>query len=165
MSGNEQLALIDAAARVGVRRFAPAEFEGSPANRPVSNALNGGRQAALARLHQYQSFGMTYTVFSCGILYERFAPGGLGDSDIGRRSGICQEGDFLMNVRTLKAQVPHDPYGQPAMICMTSSQDVGRFVVRAIDLPQWPREFRMRGERMAASDIVGNAEVMRGIYP
>ena len=62
----------------------------------------------------------------------------------------------------MRAQIPYDRSGRPAMVCMTAMQDVARFIVAALDLPNWPRELRMRGERMNVSDVVRVAERMRG---
>lgn len=165
ISGASQLALIDAAFRVGVRRFAPAEFEGRPSLRPVQDPLDRGRRAALERLQQYQARGMQYCVFMCGIFYERFAPGGLIASNIGRGSGISGEGDYVLNTRHMKAHIPHGADGRAAMVCITSAQDVGRFVAAAVGLQQWPCELRMSGERMNLSDLVRVAELMRGKSP
>ena len=162
ISGTSQLSLIDAAFKVGVSRFAPAEFEGLPSLRPVPDALDRGRSHALERLRQYQPRGMQYCVFVCGIFYERFAPGGMIASNIGRGSGISGEGDYIMNTRQMRAQVPYEANGQPATICATSVQDVGRFVAAAIGMLQWPVELRMCGERMNVSDLVRVAEIFRG---
>ena len=164
ISGASQLALIDAAAQAGVRRFAPSEFEGLPSLRPEQDPLDRGKRAALQRLHQYQAHGMQYCVFTCGILYERFAPGGMIASNIGRGSGVSGEGDYVLNIRQMKALIPHKPNGQPAVVCITSAQDVGRFVAMAVNLQQWPTELRMFGERMNISNLVRTAEVMRGQY-
>lgn len=162
ISGVSQLSLIDAAFKVGVSRFAPAEFEGLPSLRPVPDALDRSRSLALERLRQYQPRGMQYCVFVCGIFYERFAPGGMIASNIGRGSGISGEGDYVMNTRQMRAQVPYGSNGQPATICATSVQDVGRFVSAAIGMPQWPVELRMCGERMNVSDLIRVAEIFRG---
>lgn len=162
VSGVSQLALIDAAFRVGVHRFAPAEFEGRPSLRPAQDALDRGRRGALERLNQYQPRGMQYCVFVCGIFYERFAPGGMIASSIGRGSGISGEGDYVLNTRHMKAHIPHAADGPSATVCITSAQDVGRFVAAAVGMPQWPSELRMCGERMNLSELVRVAEVMRG---
>ena len=162
ISGASQLALIDAAVEVGVRRFAPAEFEGLPSLRPSQDALDRGRQRALERLHQYQNHDMQYCVFVCGIFYERFAPGGMIASNIGRGSGISGEGDYVLNVRQMRAFIPHEADGQPATVCITAARDVGRFVAAAVGMPQWPAELRMCGERIDLSALVRVAEVMRG---
>jgi nucleoside-diphosphate-sugar epimerase len=165
ISGTPQLALIDAAANVHVRRFVPSEFEGSPALRPVGDVLDRGKRAALQRLEHYQPYGMDYTTFTCGIFYERFAPGGMGSLNIGLGSGVAGEGDYIMDIRRMKASVPHyNNAGHIIHICLTSAQDVARFVVAALDLPNWPTEFRMRGDRLSVLDAVQEAESMRGKY-
>lgn len=163
INGDPQLALIDAAAAAHVRRFVPSEFGGPPSLRPQNDLLDQGRRAAILRLHQHEHSGMRFTVFSCGVLYERFAPGGMSASQIGLQSNIGQEGDYLMDFRRRKAQVPYlNAAGQPATICMTSAADVARFVVAALDLPSWPREFRLRGERLTVRDVVAIAEEIQG---
>lgn len=106
---------------------------------------------------------MSFTLISCGILYERFAPGGLADFNTGNVSGANGEGDYLMNVRTMRAQIPHDSSQRPAMICMTAMDDVAKFIVAALDLPQWPTELRVCGQRMNVSDVVRVAERLRGM--
>ncbi|ETI20290.1 hypothetical protein G647_08324 [Cladophialophora carrionii CBS 160.54] len=163
ISGNAQLALIDAAAAAHVRRFVPSEFGGPPSLRPQNDLLDHHRRAAILRLHQHESSGMRFTVFTCGVLYERFAPGGMAASQIGLASNIGQEGDYLMDFRRRRAQVPYlNAAGQPATICMTSAADVARFVVAALDLPSWPREFRLRGERLTVREVVAIAEDIQG---
>ncbi len=163
VSGTAQLNLIDAAAAVHVRRFAPAEFEGSPTVRPANDILDNRRRAALARLQHYEATGMKYTVFTCGIFYERFGPGGMSQFQIGVQSHIGGEGDFIMDLRQAKAQLPfYNEAGQPVYVCMTSARDVARMIVAALGLSSWPREFRMRGDRMTVSELVGIGEQLRG---
>ncbi|KAL9049503.1 MAG: hypothetical protein Q9206_005492 [Seirophora lacunosa] len=163
ISSAAQIDLIDAAAQAGVRRFAPAEFEGQAALRPQRDALDRGKRAALDRLQHYQTQGMQYTSFVCGILYERFAPGGMIAKGIGLRSGIGAEGDYLVHIGQKKAQIPYGANGQPATISMTSAEDVGIFVAAALGLPQWPPELRMRGDRMNVSRLVDIAEAIRAV--
>ena len=160
ISGPAQLALIDAACNANVRRFAPAEFSGSLRYRPVIDPLDHGKSETLLRLQQYVSYGMSYTVLSCGLLYEHFGPGGLAASNIGHASGLNGEGDLLMNVRGWRAQIPVAASGQPATVCMTSAQDVGRLVVAALEMPEWPSELRMCGDRMNTHQVVTVAEAM-----
>lgn len=166
VGGSAQIALIDAAARAGVRRFAPAEFEGQAALRPATDALDRGKRSALERLKYHQTHSnMQYTSFVCGILYERFSPGGMMASRIGVRSGIGGEGDYLIHITHKRARIPYATNGQPATICMTSAEDVGRFVAAAIGLQNWPLELRMRGDRMNVSRLVHIAEAIRGTSP
>jgi nucleoside-diphosphate-sugar epimerase len=159
--GDAQLALIEAALQAGVARFIPAEFGASPLRRPPDDPLDRGQAAALNRLRQYESEGMAHTVVSCGILYERFAPGGMSALGIGGGCGATGEGDYLVNIRSMRSQIPHDASGYPARLSMTAAQDVARFLVAALDLPDLPTELRMCGSRMSVSDVVQVAEVMR----
>ena len=64
--------------------------------------------------------------------YERFGPGGLKAENVGNVLGGNEEGDYLMNVGSMRAHIPHDPSGRPAMICMTSLRDVARFIVATL---------------------------------
>jgi nucleoside-diphosphate-sugar epimerase len=105
---------------------------------------------------------MEYAVFACGIFYERFGPGGMAALQLGQGTNVAGEGDYLMNVRQRTAQIPYHPSGQEVPICMTSAEDVARFIVAALDLPEWPGEFCMCGERMTVGDVVKMAEIMCG---
>ena len=160
VSGNDQLLMIDAALKAGVARFIPAEYAGTSERRP--QALDRGQRFARLRLRSHVEEGMSFTLISCGIFYERFAPNGLAAYNMGHVSGINGEGDYLMNVRSMRAQVPHDSSQRPAMICMTAMDDVAKFIVAALDLPQWPNELRMCGQRLNVSDVVRIAERLRG---
>ncbi|KAK5116966.1 hypothetical protein LTR62_006687 [Meristemomyces frigidus] len=161
--GQNQVELIKAAVAVHVRRFAPAEFGGPPGLRPHDNPLDRGRHAGRSWIAHFSQHIET-TVFVCGILYEHFQPNGLGQTRMGLGSGMSKEGDFVMNCRAMSAQVPaYNANGQPDVtICMTAAEDVARFVTRALDMPQWPAEMRMRGERIKLKDLVGLVQQMKG---
>ncbi len=132
--------------------------------RPVLDALDRGKSAALQRLHYYQQY-LESTSFVCGIMYERFQPGGMASLAIGLGCGVGGEGDYLMDIRNLRAQIPHhNAAGQVVSICLTSARDVARFVVTALSLPRWPSELRMCGERMSVYDVVRTAEYVRGRF-
>jgi len=163
VSGPNQIELIKAAVLVRVRRFAPAEFEGVPHLRPADDPFD--RDRALARHWlAYYSQHIESTAFVCGILYERFQPVGLRQSRMGLTGGLSGEGDYIMNCRTMEAQVPcYDANDDPNVtVCLTAARDVGRFVTKAIDLPQWPAELRMCGERMTVVDLVQLVQRLKG---
>jgi len=108
---------------------------------------------------------MRFTVFTCGVFYERFARGGLGSLGIGNSTGNQYQGSYLMNVDTSTAEIVElNASGQPIHVCMTSVWDVARFLVAALDLnPQtWPEEFRMQGDRRTVGEIVQWAEAVKG---
>ena len=169
ISGDNQLNLIDAARRARVRLFVPSEFEGALGHRPTNDdPLDRGSQAALdllRRWSQSRSNPMQYTVFSCGVFYERFAPGGLSTYNIGTGSNVQNPGDFLVDVGNATAEiVEHNSQGRPIQVSMTSVYDVARFIAAAVDLGPgtWPREFKMRGDQMSVRDIVGACSNTRG---
>ncbi|KAK4164845.1 hypothetical protein QBC43DRAFT_261290 [Cladorrhinum sp. PSN259] len=169
IAGVEQLNLIDAARRARVQRFVPSEFEGDLSRRPADDPLDRGGQSALGVLEQQpqsRSYTLAYTVFSCGIFMERFAPGGLQVYDIGAGCGIQGPTDYIVDIADRQAEiVASNAAGRPAQVSLTSVYDVARFVTSAIELglAHWPREFRMRGESMTVESIVRTCSDVRGV--
>lgn len=107
---------------------------------------------------------MSHTIFVCGVFYERFAPGGMASKQLGKGTYADSEGDYVMDVRDLTAEFPHkNSSGQLVHICMTSAQDVAKYIVAALEIPEWPTEIRMKGDRMSVRDVVRVAEQMRGL--
>ncbi|KAI1107150.1 NAD(P)-binding protein [Jackrogersella minutella] len=171
ISGAEQLNLIDAARRAGVRCFVPSEFEGAINRRPAAadDPFDNDSSTALQQLrHWSQStqHAMRYTVFSCGIFYERFAPGGLQACNMGITCRIRNQGDYMIDVGRGTADVPEtNAQGRPVYIVMTSAVDVARFVAAAVELgiDTWPRELRMRGTRMTTQRLHEICSEVRGV--
>ncbi|KAF2169871.1 hypothetical protein M409DRAFT_64855 [Zasmidium cellare ATCC 36951] len=163
VTGPNQIQLIQAAVAARVRRFAPAEFEGPPRLRAANDPLDRGRSVARQWLNHYAQ-NIQSTAFVCGILYERFQPGGLAQSQIGMASGFSGEGDYIMNCRLMTAQAPaYDHNNEPnATICMTAAQDVARFVTQSLDLRTWPSELRMHGQRIQVKDFVLQVQRLTG---
>jgi hypothetical protein len=168
ISGIPQINLIDAAARSNVLRFIPAEFGDKLAGRPNHDPLDRGRAAAIERLQHWARHNrhqMSFTVFDCGVFYERFARGGLASLDIGASASLGSEGSYLMNMTTNTAEiVEYNSAGQPVWVSMTSVEDVARFVAAAlaIDPRTWPIEFRMQGDKKTVTEILQYAEVVKG---
>lgn len=57
---------------------------------------------------------------------------------------------------------------RPVQICMISLSDLARFVVAALDLrlSSWPPEFRVRGDRKTLTQLVDDAQdVKGGLFP
>ena len=163
ISGSAQIALIDAAAAVQVRRFVPSEFGCTPSKRSGEDLLDDSRRSALVTLLQHERNGMRFTVFTCGVFYERFAPGGMSASQIGLRSNIGQEGEYILDVRRSRAQVPiYNAAATQSYLCMTSARDVARALVVALSFTAWPREFKLHGDRLSSQEIVTIAEELRG---
>ncbi|KAK7969059.1 hypothetical protein PG996_002501 [Apiospora saccharicola] len=172
ISGTPQVNLIDAARRARVRCFVPSEFEGSLSHRPADNDpldSNRGNSAALDFLRRWstsRSHPMKFTVFSCGLFYERLAPGGLAAYNMGYSSNVENEGDYLVNIRNGTAEIPEvNAQGRSVHITMTSVFDVARFVAAAVELglDSWPREFKMRGASLSTKHLVEVCEEVRGV--
>lgn len=98
------------------------------------------------------------------MLYERFGPGGLESHRLGLGANLCKEGDYIVNVRTMRASAPiYDAdYGTKINISMISAQDAAHLIVRAIGLRRWPRELCMVGDRMTVFDVCKTVEKVRG---
>lgn len=161
--GVEQLNLIDAARQARVRTFVPSEFEGALGHRPEpgNDPLDfNSSSTALSQLRHWaesRQYPMKYTVFSCGIFYERFAPGGLQAYGIGAGHRLSNQGDYMIDVGSGTAELPvANAQGRSIHITLTSVYDVARFVAAAIDLgiDTWPREFKMRGARITPQRIL-----------
>ena len=165
VTGNSQLRLIEAAVQCRVRRFAPAEFEGQPGLRAQNDVLDRGRNAALALLQHYHGY-IQYTVFVCGILYERFAVNGMMSQRIGANTGYGNEGDYIADARCMTAIAPiWDAAQNLSCLCLTSAYDVAQFVVRSLDMPTWAPEMSMCGERMTVHTLVETIRACRSIQP
>jgi hypothetical protein len=167
--GSEQLNLIDAARRAHVRCFVPSEFEGDLSHRPANrDPLDRGSSSALdclLRWSSVKSHPMRFTVFSCGVFYERFAPGGLAAYNIGASQHMQQQGDYLVNIEDCTAEVPEvGPSGRSVHLTLTSVYDVARFIAAAVELGigHWPREFKIRGARVTTRRLVQYCEEVRG---
>jgi hypothetical protein len=163
VTGNAQLRLIEAAVQCRVRRFAPAEFEGQPSLRSQNGLLDRGRGAALAMLKHYRGY-IQYTVFVCGVFYERFSVNGMMSLKIGVNTGYGNEGDYIADVRNMTATAPvYDSAQNYSYLCLTSAYDVAKFVVKSLDMPSWPQEMSMCGERMSVNALIDLIEQCRGI--
>lgn len=177
--GQPQLRLIDAAHLARVRTFVPSEFEGALARRPPASndpLDNRGSAQALDRLRELSQphspsspssplSPMNFTVFSCGVLYERLAPGGLASFNIGAGQTLAGQGDYLTDIGSGTAEIVEtNSQGGRVLVSMTSVYDVARFVAAAVEIgpERWPRELRMRGDQLSVRDIVGTAINVRG---
>ncbi|KAK3373451.1 hypothetical protein B0T24DRAFT_261357 [Lasiosphaeria ovina] len=169
ISGSQQLDLIDAARQARVRLFVPSEFEGDVEHRPADDPLDRHSHAARDLLdHWAQSTtnNMRYTIFSCGIFMERFAPGGLEQYRMGAGSGLQTPNDYLINVGEATGEIVEGAAsGRPARVSLTSVYDLARFVAAAIEVgpANWPREYRIRGDSLTVRDILATCEAVRGI--
>jgi len=160
--GVEQLSLIEASRAARVDRFIPSEFEGLVSQRPMPEHdpyISKGSAEARALLRRYsrsKSAPLNYTIFSCGMFYERFGPGGLQARGMGASFEILGQRDCMIDIDHGYAQVPTTgPDGRAIHIALTSAYDVARLVVAALDLgiSNWPHEFKMYGSKLPSVQL------------
>ncbi|XPS78959.1 hypothetical protein M3J07_010967 [Ascochyta lentis] len=161
VTGKPQLRLIEAAVQCRVRRFAPAEFEGQPGQRVPNSVLDRGKSSALNLLQHYSAY-IQSTVFVCGIFYERFAVGGLRTHHMGANIAN-REGDYIADLRNMTAIAPaYDAANNHSYVCLISIYDVAKFVVRSLNIPHWPAEMSMCGERIGVHALIELIKTCRG---
>jgi hypothetical protein len=108
---------------------------------------------------------MRFTVFTCGVFYERFAPGGLAAYNVGTSFHIQGQGDYMIDVGAGIAEIPQtNSQGRPVHITMTSMYDVARLVAAAVErgIDSWPREFKMRGAHVTTQRLAEICQEVRG---
>lgn len=146
-----QLALIDAAVKAGVKRFAPSEFlTRSRPNDPIQLfALQCPVEDAVAKS------GLEYTFFKNGIFMNYLSSGTPGTGY------LLKPYKFLFDIENCKAGLPGD--GSQHVV-YTRIEDVAMFVAESLDLPNWPEVSQMRGEHMTLNEILQLAEEIRGLF-
>ena len=143
-----QLALLDAAAKAGVKRFAPSEFgTRSIPDNPVE--LYRDKWPVLEAVRRS---GLEYTVFEIGIFMNTLASGTPG---VGHLPPV----KFIFDVEGCRATIPGDG---SAHIVYTRVEDVGRFVAASLDLEAWTEVSQIRGDRKTYNEVIKLAEEARG---
>lgn len=143
-----QLALLAAAVRAGVKRFAPSEFAARPnPDHPVE--LYRRRWAVTEAVMRS---GLEYTIFEVGIFMNYFACGTAG-------IGHLYPFTYLFDVENCTATLLGDG---SRYIVYTRAEDVGKFVAASLDLEKWPERSVMRGDRKRLNEILRLAEEVRG---
>jgi len=174
ISNEPQLSLVDACLSARVRRFAPSEFQDVPNTRPVVAPphLARDRMTILHRLRE-EKHRLESTVFSVGLLYEWFGPGGLQGQGVVRDGGVLRgEAAMLLDYRHALGKVPkcagrgHGRAGEELQDevrnCYTAAKDVGKLVALALELESWPEQLRICGQRVTLDELVEAAEEARG---
>ena len=144
-----QLALIDAALKAGVKRFAPSEFlTRSKPDDPISLfSLQWPVEEAVAKS------GLEYTFFQNGIFMNYLASGTSG------MGYLLKPYKFLFDMENCKAGLPGDGSRH---VVYTQVEDVAKFVAESLDLAKWPEVSQMRGDRMTLNEILRLGEETRG---
>ena len=145
-----QLALLDAAVKAGVKRFAPSEF---------ATAVDEDHPVDLYKMKRVvgdavKKSGLEYTLFHNGVLMNYLASGTEG-------VGYMRHLKFVFDVENCRATIPGDG---SAYFIFTRAEDVATFVAKSLDLPQWPAVSEMQGDRKMLNEVVQMAEAIRGMF-
>lgn len=145
-----QLALLDAAKKVGVKRFAPSEFGG----RGFPSDVNIPGFGAKVRVQDaVRESGLEFTFFQCGVFMNYLA---ISTPGMGHLRPIA---GGAVDVEHFSAVLAGDGSAQTVL---TRVEDVAAFVVASLDLPKWPEISRMTGDLLSYNKVVELAEVIRG---
>jgi len=147
---SSQLTLLNAAAEAGVKRFAPSEF----AVVAIPNEPMVLYRAKLVVAAAVVKSGLEYTQFQNGIFMDYFICGAKG-------VGYLYPFKFVIDVENCTATIPGDG---SAEVAFTSLDDIATFVAASLDLPQWPKQLNMVGEKLSYSQVLAIAEKVRGIF-
>lgn len=166
-----QLSLIQAAAMARVRHFIPSGFSGPDQCQSEATGCEDWTTLLELLQHHQTNSSMGYTIFTPGIFYERFGPGGLNEAMqistvTNRHRAVGEEGNFLIDMRAGRATIPVASKTEELSICLTSVPDVARYVVAVIqtfeDTRTWPTEFRFCTERLTMSELQSACQRVRG---
>jgi uncharacterized protein YbjT (DUF2867 family) len=143
-----QIALLSAAVKVGVKRFAPSEF----AMRSTADNPMDVYELRLPVIEAVRKSGLEYTLFENGVFMNYLASGTAG---VGHLLPL----KFIFDVENCKATIPGDGSAQ---YVMTRVEDVAQFVDASLSLEKWPEHSEMRGDRRSLKEILALAEAVRG---
>ncbi|KAF2718517.1 NAD(P)-binding protein [Polychaeton citri CBS 116435] len=159
-----QVALLHAAKKAGVKRFAPSAFEFGPlADGKVDVMAGVKHQVWQACLES----GLEVAQFSGGGFMNYLLIGfefGTGETADGRREKawaglVDNEPAYVWDWRCDKVDLLMRDDGTSARVTMTSIDDIGKFVAAACTLPdgQWEQSMQMVGETVeigAATEVL-----------
>ena len=146
--GASQIALLNAAVEAGVKRFAPSEY----AIVAVENDPMILYRAKYLVAEAIAKSGLEYTQFQNGVFMNYFVSGTKG-------LGYLLPFKFVVDVENYTAILPG--LGEDK-VAFTEAKDVGRFVAASLDLPRWPKQLNMVGEKLTYNEVVAIAEKVRG---
>jgi nucleoside-diphosphate-sugar epimerase len=148
-----QLNLIRASVSSGtVKRFVPSDFgiKYTASQIPLFPLVS----LKLAAVELLKTTGLEYTLFHCGYFLDFY-----GHPKI---SGLGDGFPLVVDGEKNEAAIPGS--GEDKCV-FTHTRDIGRFVVRALEMEEWPEDLYMSGDRLSWNEVVKMAEVVKGTYP
>ena len=157
--GPTQIALLNAAKKAGVKRFAPSEFELGP--------LAAGRIDITSPVKPVvwkacQESGLEVAKFQCGGFYQALLQYGTNNDKLSKETkkkiekamhGLV-DADHMWSLQHERAHDLVTDEGKSPTLTMTDIKDIGRFVAAACKLPdgQWQENMSMVGDMMTLSE-------------
>jgi uncharacterized protein YbjT (DUF2867 family) len=150
-STSAELTLLQAARQAGVVRFVPSEWATD-----CHDAVD--RYSSKATVWQaVKSSGLEYTRFINGLWMNVWGPGSIRDEKEAR-AGYSGP-PFAFDLKAGTAVFPGDGLRK---VIFTTMQDVGRYVAASLDLPRWPPESRIVGDRLSFVEAAKLVETICG---
>jgi hypothetical protein len=158
-----QLNLLSSGLKVGVKRFAPAEFGCGPsASLRVALLASQTPIWDACRKAKNENPGFEWAIFSLGLFMNYLGNGCANETEA--LAGKSDDGEAIFFMKDLKADIPTGEGGKIPRLTLTEMGDVGKFVAAACDLPQgqWREDFEMAGETLRMDQVVELIEKVRG---
>lgn len=154
-----QLALLEAAKAVGssVKRFAPSEWT-------TSAAANHDCAIYAGKLPVWDAVvasGLEYTAFRPGVFTNFLGHGSPHPQLAADNFDGLNDFPFDIDVAAGTARIPGS---LDVRLALTTTQDIGRFVIAALDLPDgaWPEESGMAGWIGSYGELIAEVEKFTG---
>ena len=143
-----QLNLLNACLEAKVKRFAPSEWAGISEENTVIDLY---RELKVPIMEKVKASGIKYTLFTNGLFMEYFASPQRASSSLLPLTSCVDfnkgEANFI--------GTGDEPF------CVTSAEDVGRFVAAALDLDGWDERSTMMGSRTTWNELIRLGEKVR----
>ncbi len=171
-----QITLLDAALKVGCKRFIPSEWACGPAGVPKVSLMRANPSVWAA----CEKSGIEWARFNVGLFMNYFGIGcgapGKGDESAARKkeeeacAGIDREGDmvdgsgsFLLSMASRTAEIPMmaDEVSFPR-ITLTELGNMGEFVAASLSLENWERDMNIVGCTIRLDELLQLAEKVVG---
>jgi hypothetical protein len=165
---SNQILLLNAAVRVGVKRFVPSEWSIGPVG---SKQLTLFAAAKPAVWEACENSGIEWSRFNVGVFMNYLGIGCSGDKEFEEaacagvdRSGDMPAGDgsFLFSMASATAEIPLKADGSYPRYWITEINNIGEFVAAALELQKWERDMNIVGSVIRLDDLLKLAEDVRG---
>lgn len=162
---SNQILLLDAAVRVGIKRFVPSEWSVGPI---------GSAQVTLFAVAKppvweaCEKSGMEWSRFNVGV-FMNYLGIGSSDDDEEATAGVDRSGDMpskdgtiLVSLGSAMAEIPLTEDGQIPRVHLSEMNNIGEFVAAALELDKWERDMNIVGSIIRLDGLLRIAEDVTG---